>query len=388
MVNTINLAKNWLLNSGIQNTSINNKTNGGFNSWFDIKSKEYPFIYSEITGYGISTLLYLNKIYREKKLVERAELAARWLINFSLHESGGVRTRYYFDNKIQKEYFFKNGFLYTFDSGMVLYGLVNLFKQTKKQIYLKVAEKMADFLIRCQKKDGTFYAAYDFKNDEFIDTQDKWSTQSGSFHSKLSLGLLDIFSIIKDNSYKRSAEKICEAVLKFQDKSGRFVSFKKFPETHLHPHCYSAEGLLYAGIKLNKKKFIKSAANACEWTLNNQLKNGGVPCMFLNNLFIPYERSDILAQTLRLGAILFHLGELRGSLISNKLDKLENRLVTFQNLDNVVKKQKGGFFYGWDENGNRLNHLNSWCTMFAIQAIIIHKIISKENKEIPIAPFV
>ena len=60
--NAILSAKDWLVNSGIQNTKGDEI--GGFNAWYDLGANEYSYVYSEITGYGITTLLFLNKFYK------------------------------------------------------------------------------------------------------------------------------------------------------------------------------------------------------------------------------------------------------------------------------------------------------------------------------------
>lgn len=378
-IDRVNLAKGWLLNSGIQNIDKDEKINGGFNSWYDITDKSYPFIYSEITGYAITTLLYLNKIRGEKILVKRAILAANWLIKNAFHRCGGVKTRYYYDkSSAPLSYSFEGEIIYIFDNGMVLFGLLNLFRETGGAKYLDAAKKIANFLIKSQKQNGLFYATYNAQTNEFEDPLQKWSTQSGSYHAKLALSLLGFYDIVKKGVYKERAKKICYRALKFQNKNGRFITFRDSAGTHLHPHSYSAEGLLYAGIKLNKERFIVSAAKACKWALNYQLDNGGLPSLFIDGKFVFHERSDVLAQILRLGMILCQLERLDEEYIV-KLKKLKRRLCSFQYLGNKNKDQIGGFFYGFENN--RLNHLNSWCTMFALQAINMYEEFFENEKK-------
>ena len=383
--NTVDLAKEWLLNSGIQNVGKDAKINGGFNSWFDFKNKNYPYIYSEITGYGISSLLFINKAQPDKILMERAKLAADWLMKFAIHESGGVRTRYYYEkNSYPKEYSFDNGLMFVFDSGMVMYGFVMLYKETKDEKYLKAAEKIAEFLMKCYKGNGLFYAAYDSQKDNFIDDVKKWSYQSGSFHCKVALGLLELSEINDEDSYKKAAIDLCKTTVEMQEEDGKFETFRGIGDTNLHPHLYSTEGLTYVGIKLNNENFLRSAARACEWVLKSQMKNGGIPCMFVKGKFVQEERSDVLAQTLRIASILAEMNILDVEDLNKKLKKLKARLITFQNLH---EDQKGGFFYGSDETGKRLDHLNSWCTMFAVQAVNMHEHLEKKMK-IEIEPFI
>jgi hypothetical protein len=373
----IDMAKKWLLYSGIQCVSKDKKINGGFNSWFDLEKKKYPFIYSEITGCGITTLLYLYKITKNKEFLNRAVLAAEWIIKVAMQECGAVKTRYYYEKSDANEiYSFDNQISYAFDNGTVLNGMINLYKINKNKRYLDAAVKMAEFLLFMQKKDGLFYSMYDAKTGEKYNANEKWSSTSGSYHAKLSIGLLDVFDITGENKFKKSSEKICNSSKKFQKKDGRFTSLKD--TTHFHPHLYTVEGLVYANCFLEKNKFIKSATAAVEWTLNKQLNNGGIPTLLSGNLLDVNERSDILAQVLRMGAFMMQKGYLSDDYKLSLLN-LKNRLLQFQNQNNPQMNQQGGFFYG-QEGGVKINHINSWCTMFSLQALDFYSKNFKKEK--------
>lgn len=367
----IEMSVEWMLHSGIQNTP--GKHAGGFNGWYDIDKKIYPFVYSEITGYGMTTLLFLNSFLHKPIFLHRAELAAKWIIDSAMHDCGGVRTRAYSTDP-DKLYSFENNVLYIFDNGMVLSGLVNLYLATKKDMYLRAAMNIANFLLPMQKSDGLFYAAYDANNNLRLDNQDKWSSQSGSYHAKLVIGLVDLYNTTKDEAFLSSALRICNASIKLQEKSGRFITQQNEISTHMHPHCYSAEGLIYAGSLLEENKFIQSAENAIKWALQNQLPDGGIPCKFIDGRFVTYERSDTLAQVLRLSLYLRSIGLIEED---TKIENLKNRLLQFQKTEG---DQPGGFFYGTELDGTVRNHINSWCSMFAIQSLVMYDHFKKRSK--------
>ncbi len=361
----IELAKNWLLNSGIQN--LDGEYKGAFNSWFDIDKKNYPYAYSKITGYGITALLYLYNFSKEKILLERAKLAADWLMNKATHKSGGILCRHFYK---ESEFMgsFENEELFLFDSGIVLNGMTLLHETTKEKKYLEFSKKLADFIISKQKEDGSFYAVYDAKNKKLVDDEEKWSNQSGAFHNKLAIGLLKLYNLTKDEEYKKSAVKICNYSMKFFKDNGRVITFSKTENTSFNLHCYTSEGLYVAGKYLKNKKYLEYSKRATQYLFSIQKPNGGIPQFFKNNNLVEFERSDILAQSLRLGAL--------NSINKEKLERLARKLLKFQNLD---IKQRGGFRYGYDDQGNRYEHLNSWCTMFALQALILYKQFSEKN---------
>lgn len=383
---SIEKSKNWLIYSGIQNLNSNSlEVKGGFNSWYDLDKKDYFYTYSEISGYSLSMLLFLNSIEKNNLYLTRSILAAEWLLDKASHEKGGLKTRYYFDRKnAPKLYDFSGEVLHSFDNGIALSGLMDLYKNVNEERYLESGKKIGDFLVDImQKKDGGFYASYNHKDKESKDTNEKWSTQSGSFHAKIALGLLKLYGITKDEKYREATIKLCNNSLKFQEDNGRFISYKEEKDTHLHPHCYSAEGLLYSGLYFNDDSYLKGAEKAVKWALDIQMDNGGIPSMYIKNDPIKYERSDVLAQVLRLGVIMTDLGMIDKKYIKN-LDKLEKRLLSFKYNSKDIRSN-GGFLYGYDidyRNNleiNKKNHLNTWCTMFALQSLVFYKGYLEEN---------
>jgi len=357
---------NWILNSGIQNVGTSEDLDGGFNSWFDLDKKTYKYVYSEITGYGMTKLIYLYNRFGYKILLERAELAADWILKNALHNSGGILTRNYLEvDDNASGYSFDSGFVYTFDTGMVLYGLTSVYNATKNNKYLEAAKKIADFLVlRAQKNDGSFYAYYDSKNNKFISEYKKWSTQSGSFHAKIAIGLVDLYLITGNELYKQGAIKICDFAFLLQQSNGRFVSFLDNGGTYMHPHIYTCEGLTFVGVKLGESRFVTSACKGIYWTIDNMQKNGGVPCSFVNNNFNFNERVDTSSQALRLLSYFLSKGLMQEYLY--KANQLSEHLLKWQKKDN---EHAGGFYYGFNDDGKKLNHINSWVSMFALQSL-------------------
>ena len=364
------LAKEWLLHSGIQN--IEGSNTGGFNAWFELDQKSYSYAYSEITGYGITTLLYLEDHFEgEQNFLAGAVSAAEWLMTHAIHPCGGVKTRdYYHATEESHLYSFDSDNIYAFDNGMVLYGIVNLYKRTGEKKYLDFARYIAEFLIKDMlKEDGLFFAVFNVSNGTRQDDPWKWSSQSGSYHAKLALGFTDLFDVTGEEKYKEIVLRLCRKCITFQEGSGRFITSRADNTTHLHPHCYSAEGLMYAGAYFGEDEFIESATHATTWIFDNQLPDGGIPKKFTGKEFMNYYRSDILAQSLRLGLLMGVMDKIDETYFTY-FDDLRKKLIDFQYMEE--NDQAGGFFYGTTLDGSEKQHLNSWCTMFAVQALIMY----------------
>lgn len=359
------LIADWILSSGIQSPA------GGFFSWYDLDKRAHSYLYSEITGYGITTLLFLYSISGDKVYIKRAEKAADWIIKAAMHQCGGVRTRLYKDDKkADREYSFSGARIFSFDTGMVLYGMVNIYKVTGKKKYLDASVRLAEFLLdKVQRKDGSLAPIYDANIDEQIEPSDKWSNQSSGFHAKVSMGLAGLFNATQKSIYKNAAISLCNYAISTQHRSGRFITDRILKTTHIHPHSYAAEGLWYTGNSLKVPGFIKSAKKAVGWIFAHVSASG------VNELYDPvedsfnnFQRSDILAQVLRLG--LFCCAD------SDKIDNLKDTLLSYQFTDTTTK-HRGGFFYSKEKRD-----LNSWCSMFALQALALYstKILFKPEK--------
>jgi uncharacterized protein YyaL (SSP411 family) len=349
-----------MLNSGIQSKE------GGFYAWYDLAKNSPSFVYSEITGYAITTLLFLKNIYNDDTYLEKAKKAAMWIKDYAMISCGAVRTRLYEnDSSADKLYSFSGENIFSFDLGMVLYGMINLYKSTNEEAFLESSVKMADFLLgKMHKKDGSFYAIYNVNTKKAHESFDKWSNQSGSFHSKLGLGLVDMFEVTKEKKYIDAASAVCEYALNKQEANGRFVTNCADKTTNLHPHCYSIEGLLYVGSYLKSEKLINVAKKAAAWIFDN-ISDGKIDELYnpKTNSFNNFQRLDALSQALRLGAIF--------EMDRKKLGALKDFMLEHQYL-NGESRQGGGFFYS-----KNTQHINCWCTMFALQALAFY-----DNKDL------
>jgi len=259
--------------------------------------------------------------------------------------------------------------LCAFDAGMCLKSLLNLYRQTHKKTYLKFSKKIADWLTHeMQKRDGSLYARDLFDQKRLQDNDDQWSSQSGSFHAKNAIGLLNLAFLTADPAYIESADKLCQWALEMQQKDGRFVTNTKDGSTFLQPHCYSIEGILCTGVFLRKKSYLRSAVKGVEWIMNRQLPNGGFPAYYSQpkRKFMIKESADMSAQVIRLALIVSELEELKLDL--SNLEKAVKRLFDFQWICREDRRAHGGFLAGpaWFES-NYEQHANAWVTMFVLQ---------------------
>ena len=376
----------WLDKSGIQNNSKKkNLLSGSINAWYDPSKKKYSFVYSEINGYFMTMMVFLYRRTGEKKYLNKGLEAAKWLISNAQEKNGGFRCLFLIDKNSSHAH--KKDQIYSFDNGVIINGLVSLYKETKKSYLIKAAEKCANWIINfCIDNNNLVKPVYEIEQNKFFESDKEWSTTSGSYHSKIAIGLANLYSIIKKRKYLDAAKKICNSSIKFQKNNGRFLSFPFKGGTNAHPHCYSAEGLWVVGMFLKNKKYLNSFEKATKWILSKQNSSGKVPRLFLITHSIYHERIDAIAQTIRLIFLSQFIKKGKIKIKNKKINKLLKIMLKYQNLKTSDLKIKGSFTWGKKSNGTILKHPNSWVTFFAIQSLFFFKDYI-ENKKIKFDEF-
>jgi len=351
---------NWLINSGIRIQSGPNK--GAFFGWKNLNPPSYPFIYSEITGYAITCLSWIYSEIRNIKALEAAKESSAWIIR---NLDGDLLVAGY----MQDDKFTQKGNLtdqiYAFDNGVIVTGLLNLYKLVQDSRILRVTERMIEALLR-YFFDGLEItsALLDSSHHETNYGEKKWSTTPGPYHSKLSFALLDLAKLTNNALYAQVSDSLCDFAIKLQKSNGRFVTDRNSDVTFLHPHLYACEGLIYAGISQCNERYYMKGLHGVMWAVDQiNPVTGGVP---RDSGKKSIEQSDCIAQLLRL-LILCSRQLLKRSLFRSSyrlnriIDKLHLRLLDFYISSG---DDKGGLKYQLS-----LNSSCTWCTMFAAQAL-------------------
>ena len=216
---------------------------------------------------------------------------------------------------------------------------------------------------------GGFYPVLDLETGQIIESDEEWSLCSGGYHTKVAIGLINLYDLTGNKKYKQAAVKACDFALTFQQPDGRFITFPSEGGTNSHPHSYTAEGLWVVGTVLGREDYLDASAKATQWLLDWQSPEGIIPRHFHNNEPLYNERVDVLSQTLRLAAI--HTGENRLPLtleMRGKLDKLVQIILRNQ-ATSPDERIDGGFHFGRLSDGAPVPHINVWVTAFAIQGL-------------------
>ena len=379
----------WLLHSGIR--IRNGPKKGAMYGWKNLNPPSYPFIYNEITGYAITSFLYIYSKLGEPEALQAAKNSANWIVKNVRNSSSSSSSYLLPAGSIETDNFNQKGDLsnqiYAFDNGMVIIGLLNLYKAINDINLLKYAEKMAKSLIERFFDGSKLIAVLDRLyrpitnntsnlNDDSSNGDDiKWSTISGAYHCKLSLALLDLSLLTRNDMYSKVSNSLCEFAQKLQKANGRFVTNPNLEiVTYLHPHLYPCEGLIYAGVRQHNDDYFAAGLKGIRWAAKqmNSL-TGGLPRM-VGGKFI--EQSDCMAQLLRL--LILCQVQIEESMadastyLKDIIEKLHSRLLDFYIAEG---EDRGAIKYHIS-----LDTACSWCTMFTMQALLLWSKRSKFEK--------
>lgn len=362
-------AAEWLLTSGVQVADGDPQANGGFVSWYDQETQSMPYVYAEITGYLATAMCWLYERTADPRFLDSAVRAADWLLDTGIYHAptGGMRC---LQPLAPSRFDYKHNQIYTFDCGVILNGLVNVYRATGSAKYLNASTRLGDWLCTAaQRANGSFRPVYDIANDAWVESDNEWSLCAGSYHTKISLGLANLFSVSGAAHYARAAERGCDFALTFQQPDGRFVSFPANGGTNSHPHTYSAEGLWVTGSLLGREAYLDASARATAWLFTVQSPEGLVPRHYHNDEPLYNERVDILAQALRMAEIHTANGRL-SSAARDGIERLVPIILRNQASD-ADARVDGGFYFGRLSNGDQMRHVNVWVSAFAAQALLL-----------------
>lgn len=352
----------WLRASGVQVSD--GPDEGGVFAWVDAQGTDGSFLYSEITGYFMTLATHLSRVAPEDDWVARAERAAGWIVNVAMLDDGAMLTRKYPDaNRGSDDPFsFDRGLSIFFDCAMVGFGLVNTYEASGNKEWLTAATRLADFCLEAfeSSDESTRYAAYDTRKREPLPAADRWSHHFGSFELKSAMFFDSLASQTGNDAYSRFVERILPTALVDQHPSGRFGTNLTGEMTHLHPHNYTIEALLYLAGRQGRSDLLEHAKRAIDFAFAKCLNRDGKIVQAWSekqDLVIPELRSDVLAQSLRSYQTAKLLDPAASWAWEERVPELEALLDSFS-------MPNGGTSYGQDEYGAKSSHANAWCHFF------------------------
>ena len=354
--------KIWLLNSDLIIHDKNDDNCGGLHSFFDEDKKEYGFVYPEITGYFLSTLRFLNSVEKNDLYIEYGQKSAEWLL--SIYEKyGGIIQGIY--GQAPKK------LSYSFDTAICAKGLLDYYALSDNKKFFEFGKKLVDEIVNeTIQPDGSVLPYRNLINNQFEEDKNIWYMQYGCLHIKSVIPILQLYSITQDNKLLEKANLLCDSVSKFQNSDGSISLHNKGGSINLHTLCYAIEGLLYAFFITKNHQYLQNSIAAINWVIEHIADDGSIELWFESKY-----RSKAAYPIAQLIRIMILVEKISKNKYKSHYQKLVKYLINFQAKNNI-SNSNGGFYeenyktiFGW----KRRNRINSWTSMFALQAIFWHE---------------
>jgi len=354
-------AESWFFNSGIYILNKDDANYGAVYSFYDSKVKGHQLIYAEATGYIISLLKYLYSMRSDARLVDFARASGDWLVRLADRHNGIITMGMRDGAEIK--------LAYPFDNGIVCKGLLDLYEMTNDSKCLEHAERMADWLVKkAVDKDGSVKPVFDTASETFTQDESLWYKVSGSFHSKITMSLLQLHSINMNDEFRDAAIRVCEWALLQQKPDGSFPINKRNKAINLHTHCYTIETLLYAYASQGNDKFLEAAKRATDWMIKMQNSDGSLWIWYGAGGLANVKPGYAISQFVRICLLMHSLHGKESTMEAAK--KAARFLLSMQSTDSDVR-MNGGLYEDIAKYGpimRKSSRITSWATMFAIHA--------------------
>ena len=327
----------WFINSGIQ------EAEGGVARYYQTDLESNAPISTEITGYTVSGLAYAFRRTGNRQCLDRAVAAGRFLTEkawdrdvrsfpFELADAGRPLKAYFFD------------------CGIIVRGLLALWRETDDSGYLEAA-RQGGLAMRDFQSSSVIHPVLYLPTKEPAPYQTAWSRSPGCYQLKSAMAWYDLAAATGEEQFRADYFRAVEAAIETHES---FLPAPDGPEKtmdRLHAYCYFMEGLLP----------IADRTDTAD-TLRDGIANVSA---FLREIEPTFVRSDVYAQLLRLR---LYAESLAGVPVSeSELTEEVTRMTAFQSFDDDDRR-RGGFYFG-RKNDSLLPYVNPVSTAFCMQAL-------------------
>ncbi len=331
-------AGQWFLQSGIQ------EPEGGVARYHFIAEKRNARVSTEITGYAVSALLELH----ERTAGEAYLAAARRAGGFLCAAWDAAADTMPFecgdgDNAPQFSYFF--------DNGIIVRGLLRLWRATGEHGYRQTAERCAESMRRDFVNQRDIHPILVLPSRQPLGRDARWSRSSGCYQLKSALAWREIAEITGDGELARAFDRTLELALLDH---GSFLDAAEDDHARmdrLHAYCYFLEASLalpeHGGVRQALESGIARAAAE------------------LRRIRPEFERSDVNAQLLRVRLWAHDLGLVT---LDETAAAEEARQAASYQMASEDPRTDGGFNFG-SRRGMLSNFANPVSTAFCLQAL-------------------
>ncbi len=335
----IDMAGTWLLQSGIQQPS------GGVARYYraDLE-KNWP-VSTEITGYTVSTLAYLHALTAEDEYLEAAQRAADFLVQQAWDEQLGIFPFECGDGAAPHPP------AYFFDCGIIVRGLLSIWRTTGKAEYLETARRCGEGMHRDFVSAEAIHPILVLPDKQPAVYGATWSSNPGCFQLKAAMAWLELHEATGMEQFGGWYEDSLARALATHEDFLPGTPEQQRVMDRLHAYCYFLEGLLP---RAREREYAQVLAAGIQRV-----------AALLREIAPEFERSDVNAQLLRVRLYATALGVV--PLDAQAAEEEARSVSSFQYTQDDVRLY-GGFCFG-RRGEELLPYANPISTAFCLQAL-------------------
>ena len=329
----------WFLDSGIQDPR------GGVARYYRGDVGRNARVSTEITGYAISSLVYLHERTGDERCLERARKAGSFLIEHAWDDKAAV---FPFEHSFDGDT--PDALAYFFDSGIIARGLLALWRTTGDERYLDGAVRAGESMGRHFVSKKAIHPILKLPTMEPLAYTSQWSRGPGCYQLKSALAWFDLFTVTGTNRFLDWYDDALQSALRSHVS---FLPAENAEKTmdRLHAYSYFLEGVMPAADRAEVRAALREGI----------FRVSGYLCEIAS----VFERSDVYAQLLR---VRLFADQLAGIPVERTDAEREVRRIPEFQLTHHDGRYDGGYAFG-RKAGAIIPHMNPVSTAFCSQAL-------------------
>ncbi len=333
-------AGRWFLDSGIQ------EPNGGVARYYQSDLGANARISTEITGYGVSALLYLHQRTGQPEYLDAALRAARFLARTAWDGRLGT---FPFEHAMNGDR--SRALAYFFDCGIIVRGLLAAWRVSKDDELRDTAIAAGRSMAADFRAPNAIHPILALPDKRPLAYEARWSAGPGCYQLKSAMAWFELFETTGEMEFLRAYESAVEFALASEHDFLPGASSREQVMDRLHAYIYFLEGLLPVLDRPDCAQVFRAGIDRA--------------AAYLQEIAPLFARSDVYAQLLR--ARLY--GE---SLARIPLDRVaaahEAKQAAGFQLKSSDPRVAGGFLFG-RKGGQPVPFVNPVSTAFCVQAL-------------------
>ncbi|HVW87529.1 MAG TPA: hypothetical protein VHB50_22735 [Bryobacteraceae bacterium] len=331
-------AGQWFLHSGIQEPS------GGVARFHRADLHANKPVSTEITGYVASTLIFLFRATKDEVYLDRARRTAAFLCDHAWDDALGT---FPFEHPSPSDSIDHHA--YFFDCGIIIRGLLAVWRETREDRLLDLANQAAHGMIADFHSGSDYHPILNLPEKQPLTRQQHWSRMPGCYQLKSALAWLEVANITGDGELSGAYFEMLEDALRAHRDFLPGTPARARVMDRLHAYCYFLEAISPA---LDRSDCVEAYRYGLDAASH-----------YLRDIAPEFARSDVYAQLLR--ARVYGAAVVPVDMEAAREEA--QALAAFQ-TSSEDPRVDGAFLFG-RRDGELIPHANPVSTAFAIQAL-------------------